>query len=170
MKSLTSLATLTIFSFCLALGGCATSDQDSETAEQLEPVTKVFEASYDEIWRALQKAFSRYPIRLNNADTGELETDVIKPDQMWQPPHKKIEYTPGERYYIKVNVTKGLKGQKKQAVRVTIEKIMTVDQDFFSGSRRKSTDGLEEKGLLYRTDRELTIEQSIKNAYDQGKI
>jgi len=45
-----------------------------------------------------------------------------------------------------------------------------VDQDFFSGSRRKSTDGLEEKGLLYRTDRELTIEQSIKNAYDQGKI
>ncbi|MEK6556574.1 MAG: hypothetical protein AABZ31_15095, partial [Bdellovibrionota bacterium] len=77
MKSLTSLVTLTIFSCSLALTGCALSDKDSDaTVEQLEPVVQVYEATYDEVWRAMQKAFSRYPIRLNNADTGELETDV----------------------------------------------------------------------------------------------
>lgn len=169
MKSRTSLVTLLIFS-SLQLG-CALFDSNSNEAQDLrEPVIDVYDASYDETWRALQKAFSRYPIRLNNSDTGELETDIIKPDQMWQPPHKKIKYSPGQRYYIRVLATKGFGPNKKVSTRVSIEKVMTIDRDFFSGSERQASDGLEEKSLHYRVQRELTIERAVKAAYDQGKI
>lgn len=163
MKLRTFLATLSIFSLLI---GCAALDKKAPQ----ESYSAVFQANYDELWRALQKSISRYPIRLNNADTGQLETDTIKPAQMWQPPHQKREISPGERYHIKVYATRGAASGKTESVRLTIEKVMTIERDFFAGEQRKYSDGLEEKAILYRIQRELTMEQSLKNAYENGQM
>lgn len=163
MKLRTFLATLSIFSL---ITGCAALSPK----EPQESYSAVFQANYDELWRALQKSISRYPIRLNNADTGQLETDLIKPAQMWQPAHEKREFSPGERYFIKVSTTRGEMRGKTESVRLTIEKVMTIERDFFAGEQKKYSDGLEEKSILYRIQRELTMEQSLKNAYENGQL
>lgn len=164
MKSRTFLVTLTIFS--LWISGCAALSQK----EPPSTYSAVFTASYDELWRALQKAMARYPIRMNNADTGQLETDIIKPDQMWQPAHEKRNYSPGERYAIKVFSTRGQARGKSEVTRLTIEKVMTIERDFFAGEQRRTSDGLEEKMLLYRIQRELTMDQSLKAAFENGQL
>ena len=165
MKLRTFLATLTIFSF-FALG-CASFQPPADPPSSY---SAVFEANYDDLWRALQKALAHYPIRLNNSDTGQLETDVVKPDQMWQPAHQHIDYSPGERYTIKVLATRGQVHGATEAVRLTIDKTMTIERDFFAGEQKKMSDGLEEQMIFYRIQRELTLEQSLKAAYEKGQL
>jgi hypothetical protein len=174
MTSHISRATRSIFNkiafgiAVITLAGCT----HQETAEPtvMGPLTQVYEASFEEVWRSLQKTLAYYPIQLNNADTGIIETDVIRPDKMWRPAQKSKPFSPGLRYVIKAAAIKGVKGQDKEAIRLSIEKIVTIERDFFAGTERQPSDGLEEESIFYRVQREITLERSLKAAYDQGKL
>lgn len=168
MKSLTYRAILLIFSGFF-VGGCALWDSPP-VKESMGPQYRIFEGSYDEVWRAVQKSLASYPIQINNIDQGIIETDNIKGDQIWRPPFQQDRKPINLRYVIRVNVVKGRPTKKGETVKVTILKSITLEKDFFSGESRQPSDGFEEKALLYRISREVQLERSLRRAFEKGKI
>ncbi len=123
---------------------------------------KVFYASYDNVWRAAQLAL-KYPVSVNNMDNGILETDFIKADDGFVSPEEIKVLSSGIRYKITMILARG-KVDARDSVRVTINKVIEKKRDFFADPEILSSDGLEEKVLFYRMERELTIDEALKRA------
>ncbi len=122
-----------------------------------DPESRLFAYEYEEVWRAMQLALRKYPVRINNIDSGILETDYIKGDKFFVEPNAKSR--PGLRYKITIRVVKGKLDGKKSAVKVTALKSAEIQPDFFSGFQPISSNGLEEMALLYRIGRYLEMEK-----------
>jgi hypothetical protein len=161
-----------LFVSCIAFNitanmGCASSGSAERVVHG--PATKVFAASYEQTWRAAQKAMVNYPIRVNNIDSGLIESEVIKGQELWPAPHKERRKQPGLRYQITLRATKGNSGQN-EATSVSIQKKSALEKDFFSGESQLPSDGSEEEMLMYRIDREIILENALDKAYKQNKI
>lgn len=123
---------------------------------------KIFYASYDNVWRAAQLAL-KYPVSVNNMDNGILETDYIKADDGFMSPDDPKQLSSGIRYKITMILARG-KVEGRESVRVTINKAIEKKRDFFADPESLPTDGLEEKVIFYRMERELTIDEALKRA------
>lgn len=134
-----------------------------------EPPAQVFFESYDEVWRAAQKALVHYPIQINNIEQGLIETDAIKGAQVWRAPFQKDQPTASLRYLLRVNVVRG-KAAAKESVKVTILKKIIIQKDFFSAEDQKPSDGFEERAILYRISRELRMEKALRRAFEKKSI
>lgn len=122
---------------------------------------KIFFAPYESVWRAAQVAL-RYPISLNNMDNGALETDWIRALDGFIPPGKNRRVpSAGVRYRLLLTLVKG-RYQGRESVKVSIKKVIQRQADFFADPQELQTDGLEEKVILYRIERELIIHEALK--------
>ena len=128
------------------------------------PVQKVFVGTYDSVWKSIQLALIKYPIRVNDMDAGVIETDLIKGDSVWLAPHESKRVSAGRQYKISISVIKGNIGEGKQAFKVTIAKKSELQTNFFSDSQPVLSDGLEESALMYRISREIHINNLLKHA------
>lgn len=152
-------------SLCL-LTGCAVFEEKAGPKLVAGPQEKIFYATFDDVWRATQLALqspTSYPLRVNNMDTGVMETEVLKGSQAWSPPQATEPPTGGFSYRLLIRVIKGnLSG--KLAHKVAVAKSAQIQRDFFSEPESMGSDGLEEKVILYRIDRELQIDRALKRA------
>ena len=123
---------------------------------------KVYFANYDQVWRAAH-AVLKYPIAQENQDTGIIETEYIKGLDGWLPPNEQRPPSSGIRYKLILTFAKG-KTEGRESTRVTIDKKMEILRDFFSEPEPIESDGLEEKILFYRIERELIINEALKRA------
>lgn len=153
----------------LSLSGCSLFQPSSNNLETRGPVTQVFEGSYDEVWRSVQKALIRYPIRINNIDEGIIETEQIRGSERFTPPPPLSPYSPSIRYRLKIQAIRGVTAEDTPSVKVRIQKEKVLRRDFITEEEHPS-DGLEEKSLLYRIGRELQIERGLRRAFEEGKI
>lgn len=146
--------------------GCAVFEEKAGPKPVTGPVEKIFYAGFDDVWRATQLALqslNSYPLRVNNMDTGVLETEIIKGSQTWMAPHVAEPPTGGYSYRVLVRVIKGnISGRR--AFKVTVQKDAQIQRDFFAEPEPVPSDGLEEKVILYRIDRELQIDRALKRA------
>lgn len=126
---------------------------------------KIFFFPYDSVWRAAQLAL-KYPISVNNMDNGVLESDWVRGIDGFIPPHLEKDPSPGVRYKLQLSLVKG-RTDKRESVRVTIVKKIQKQRDFFSDPESIESDGLEEKLLFYRMERELVIEEALKKSQKQ---
>lgn len=154
------------FALALNLGACALFENRAGPKPEAGPREQVFFGNFDEIWRATQLALqspNSYPLRVNNMDTGSIETETIKGSLVWIAPHQTETAGGGYSYRLIVRVIKGnIEG--RSAYKVTISKQATMQRDFFSEPEERPSDGLEEKVLLYRVGREIQIDRAIKRA------
>jgi hypothetical protein len=149
------------------LAGCELFPQKKSphVADNLNrPFQQEFIASYEAVWRAAQISV-RYPISLNNMDTGQLETDWIRALEGFIPPDQKKAPSSGMRYKIILTLVRGRKANRP-SVRVTLKKLVERQRDFFAEPESIATDGLEEKVILYRMERELIIQEALKKVPD----
>ncbi len=144
------------------------SGGQSSVLKERGPVSDVFEASYDEVWRALQKTVVKFPIVINNIDQGVLETEPVKINQFWPRPFPQ-EVPPRGKYVLRITVVKGVKGGA-DATKIIIGKKVGIERDFFSEEKQLPSDGYEESMILYRIEREVTLERTLKKAFEGGKI
>lgn len=121
---------------------------------------KVYFANYDSVWRAAH-AVLKYPIAQENQDTGIIETEFIKGIDGWLPPDQKKPISSGVRYKLTLTFVRG-KTDGRESTRVTIEKKMEILRDFFSPPENLESDGLEEKVIFYRIEREVLINETLK--------
>lgn len=120
--------------------------------------SKVFNAPYDLVWRATQQALLNYPMNINNMDTGYLQTLFITGKHRYLAPHNREEILPsGYQYRLNINIERG--GSR---TKVLVAKEVRMQRDFFSDPSAKPSDGFEEKMILYRIKREITIEKILK--------
>lgn len=152
------------FLFIFFLASCASEAliAKKQKKDQKFNHQKVFLSTYDAVWRAAQLSL-RYPIGVNNMDHGILETDFIKADDGFIAPTEEETPSSGIRYKITLTLAKG-KVDNKESVRVTISKVIERKRDFFSDPEPMVSDGLEEKILFYRIERELLIDEALKRA------
>lgn len=129
---------------------------------------RVFYFPYDSVWRAAQLAL-KYPIAVNNMDNGILETDFIKALDGFTAPHETKRPSDGIRYKITLSLARG-RVEGKDSVRVNIIKTLEKKRDFFSEPESLESDGLEEKTIFYRIERELIVEEALKKAQAKGKL
>lgn len=130
----------------------------------MEQITKqkVFFANYDAVWRAAHNVL-KYPIAQENQDTGIIETEYIKGFDGWLPPGEQRSPSSGIRYRMTLTFARG-KTEGRESTRVTIDKRMEILRDFFSEPEPLESDGLEEKIIFYRIERELVIAEALKKA------
>ena len=157
--------TLLISSLSLLVGGCVTKVEKPEEVVKKQTKQKVFLAPYDEVWRAAHTVL-KYPIVNENQDTGLIETDYIKAQDGFTLPDQPAPSS-GLRYKIVMIFAKG-KSQGQESVRLTIDKKMEKLRDFFSEAETFTSDGLEEKVLFYRIERELLISKGLRKASEEA--
>lgn len=150
----------------LMLSSCASEPVSSSSARdkvlKKNINQKIFYFPYDSVWRAAQLAV-KYPIAVNNMDNGILETEFIRADDGFASPVDDREPSSGIRYKITLVLARG-KVNNKESVRVTVNKTVEKKRDFFSDPESLVSDGLEEKVIFYRLERELVIEEALKKA------
>ena len=133
-----------------------------EAKSELNPSTmqRIYFAPFDRVWRA-SHAILKYPIANENPDAGHIETEFIKGLDGFLPPEKNKQPSAGLRYKLILNFAKG-RTEGRESTRLTIDKKIEVLRDFFSEPEAVYTDGLEEKVLFYRIERELVIFEALK--------
>lgn len=162
-----------ILSFLFALvfiSGCSSKVLQPETTEDIiERVShqRIIFAPYDEVWRAAH-AVLKYTIAAENQDFGVIETDYIKAVDGWLPPFRTKPQYPSSRYKLVLNFAKG-KNNGQESVRLTIDKKIEVFKDFISEVKSVPSDGLEEKAIFYRIEREININKALKKASENPK-
>lgn len=148
---------------CFMLASCASPAPVAKSKNTSKPVyQKIFFFPYDNVWRAAQLAL-KYPIAVNNMDHGVLETDFVKADDGFVAPGNEEAPSSGIRYKISMILAKG-RVDGREGIRVTINKQIEKKRDFFSEAEPLLSDGLEEKILFYRIERELIIDEALKKA------
>ncbi|MDZ4661563.1 MAG: hypothetical protein SGJ18_08080 [Pseudomonadota bacterium] len=153
--------------FVLLFSGCTTLGIDSEEIKDAGPQTAVLEAPFDKVWRAAQLALAKYPIKVNNMDSAILETDYIKFEKLWRAPYQKTDPPSGERQLLSIRMIRGAYEDRNEAVKVIVTKIIELAPDFISQPKRKISDGIEERLILYRISRELAIEKALVKANEK---
>lgn len=123
---------------------------------------RVLYAPYDQVWRAAHTVI-KYPIAGENQDTGLLETETIKFLDGWLPPENPKQPSHGMRYKLLLTFAKG-RIEGRESTRLTIEKKIEKHKDFFSEPDQIESDGLEEKVIFYRIERELIINETLRRA------
>lgn len=142
-----------------ALTGCSSSEKKVEAGVPT-PAEDVFYAEPEAVDRAISQVMVKYPQKIANLEAGVLETDYIKGDARFQPPHKKVTFGSGYRYRILIRTVKG-KTNGKSAIKVQVLKKVEQHRDFFADPENLKSDLLEEKAILYRIGRELKIDKAL---------
>lgn len=147
--------------------GCVTATEKLEARQSDGPYSRVFYANYEDVEIALKQSMIRYPQKIDNTDAGIFETDYIKGDARFRPPHKQTVFSPGYRYRILVRLVRG-RTDERPAIKVQITKKPEVVRDFFSDADSMKSDGLEEQVILYRIGRELQLARAIAKANEKA--
>lgn len=152
------------FIFVLLLGatltGCAQAEKKTHTGIPT-PVEEVFYADPETVDRAISQVMVKYPQKIANLEAGVLETDYIKGDARFQPPHKNVTFGSGYRYRIFIRTVRG-KTNGKPAIKVQVLKKVEQHRDFFADPENLKSDLLEEKAILYRIGREIKIDKALQ--------
>lgn len=155
-----SLFLLLAFFIC---SSCATL----EPIQIKHPVSKVFYADYQKIWRAAMLALSDYPIESENNEKGYLKTEEIPIETIWKIPFEREKDLNSSKYTIHVKFIKG-KVKSASVVKVLVLKKIFQQKGFINAPVRVPSNGLEEKTILYRILREINIEQAIANYHQKS--
>jgi len=130
------------------------------------PVLRVFNASFDKVWRAAQISLKAYPMQVNDIEKGVLETDWIRGYEIYKPPIAPKISANGLRYKIMLRTIKG-KIDGVEAIKVTVQKAIEKRRDFFAEVEAPPSDGLEEAVILYRIEREITIDNALEASQEE---
>lgn len=154
---MTAAIRLVFLMVAVGLVGCASKRPE-------EPFyTRIYSASYDEIWVATLKALNDFPLKLSNKDAGKIQSEVVNGpynDLLFAHP-EGIELPERFRYSLRFNFARFITEEDKPSVRVRIVKDLERFIDFYTGWTAFPSDGIEERVLLYRIEHLLKMDQLI---------
>lgn len=139
------------------------SSPEARTPHKKASMQRIFFAPVDTVWAVAHKVV-KYAIATENQDSGLIETEYVKGVDGWLPPNVKKAPSAGLRYKIVMILAKG-KTDGREATRVTLEKRIEMQPDFFAEPELVESDGLEESVIFYRMERELLIEEGLKKLH-----
>lgn len=166
-KFLSRLVTIVVANLLFA---CASSAPPPRPIDL--PFTRVYVATYDEVWQATVAVLDNYSIISASRESGELKTEFLQAwfnSMLYEDPDKATRLDE-VRYKITIRLSKALVSQTgRSAVRVQVSKHLEKYGNLITDWQRIPTDYIEENVLLYRIGQRLRIMQSIQRAKTQKK-
>lgn len=136
-----------IFSFT----SCSSYEKYKKVTEELEIPAQVFKSDFNQTWQAVLQVMKKFDNAYLNQESGRIKT-------RWMDNTLQVNFADSfssndavksAEFKLMVNVTEGYSYGRKIS-KVTIYKRQRVEQDFLQGWKEVSTDGIQEKTLLYR--------------------
>jgi hypothetical protein len=135
----------------IALSSCASYERYKQITEELDIPSKVYNADFNQTWQAVLQVMKRFDVAYNNQEAGKIKT-------RWMDNTLQINFTDSfgssdavkaAEFKLLINVAEGFSYGRKVS-KVTIFKRQRIERDFLQGWKEMSTDGIQEKTLLYR--------------------
>lgn len=152
------------------LSSCTSYDQWRYITEEYEVPSKVFSFDYNQTWLAVRSTIrDRFDIDYQNQESGVIKTRWIDNtlETNFADSFGSTDSVKSARHKIIINVVKGFRGNQEVS-KVTVWRRQMVEQDFLQGWKVVPSDGILEKTLLYRIERNLVIEDQL-NKIDEKK-
>ncbi len=156
-----------VFSLFLFLTSCASYEQFKHVTTELEIPYKIFPNEFSQTFHAVLQVMKKYDLTQRRPDTGVVKT-------AWIPNTLQMNFNDSfsgrnsvkaAKFKIIVNITKGVR-RNREVSKVTIFKRQMVEQDVLQGWKVISSDGIQEKVILYRIARLLNIDSKLKKIED----
>lgn len=166
-NSLLFLTTLTLGSL-IGFSSCSSYEQFKYITEEFEIPNQVYKFDYNQTWLAVLQVMKKYNLELTNQEAGVIKT-------RWEDNTLEVNFADSfgssdavkaARFKVIVNVVKGFR-LNKEVTKVTVFRRQMVEQDFLQGWKVIPTDGILEKTILYRVDRQLKIAAKLKKIEEQ---
>lgn len=168
LKKLLKVAPLCLLPFGLTLQSCSSYEQFRYITEEFEIPNKVFKFDYNQTWLAVLQVMKNYNLELTNQESGVIKT-------RWQDNTYEVNFADSfgssdavkaARFKLIINVVKGFRGNREVS-KVTVYRRQMIEQDFLQGWKVIPTDGILEKTILYRIERNLMIAAKLKKIEEQ---
>lgn len=146
-----------------SLFSCADYEQFRKITEEVEIPSKVYKADRNQAWAAVLKVMSRFDNSVVNAEAGYIKTNWMDNtlETNFSDSFGSSDKIKAAKFKLVVNVVKGYR-MSREVTKVTIYKRQMVEQDFLQGWKEVPTDTILEDTLLYRIDREIAIDNKLK--------
>jgi len=167
-KYLRSILPVAAIILIIAPAGCSSYEQFRYITEEFEIPNKVFRHDYNQTWLAVLQVMKKYNLELTNQEAGVIKT-------RWEDNTLEINFADSfgssdsvkaARFKLIVNVVKGFR-TNKEVTKVTVYRRQMIEQDFLQGWKVIPTDGILEKTIIYRIERNLKIAARLKKIEEQ---
>jgi len=147
----------------LFFNGCASYEKFRQVTEELEIPSKIFKSDYNQTWQAVISVMRKYDIAQQNQEAGFIKTRWIDNtlELNFADAFGSSDAVKAAKFKIIINVVKGFRSSR-EVTKVTIYKRQLIEQDFLQGWKEVTPDGILEKTLLYRIERLISIDNSLK--------
>jgi hypothetical protein len=142
----------------MSLAGCMTAYRRSVGATLDQTFSKVFLSDSTTVWQAMLEALKSYRLDVSDREAGFVQTRWT--DNTSE--RNLVDSFGGSQIYLKaqfrfrINMDEGYFAGVK-SIKLTVQREQMVQQDVLEGWRPVETDGIEERTLLYRLERLVTI-------------
>ncbi|MFT6068229.1 MAG: hypothetical protein ACJAT2_002943 [Bacteriovoracaceae bacterium] len=152
----------------MMLASCSSYKQFQYVTEEFEVPTKVFKSDYAQTWQAVLQVMKTYDLEVTNQESGVIKTRWI--DNTLQlnfaDSFGSSDAVKAAKFKLIINVVKGFRGTREVS-KVTVFRRQMVEQDFLQGWKIIRSDGIMEKSIIYRVERELKIDNRLKAIEEQ---
>lgn len=147
----------------LFLTSCADYERFRRITEDIEIPSQVYKADRNQAWAAVIKVMNKFDTAVQNAETGYIKTNWIDNtlEMNFADSFGGSDKVKAAKFKLIVNVVKGYR-LSREVTKVTVYKRQLVENDFLQGWKEVPTDNILESSLLYRIDREITIDNQLK--------
>lgn len=162
------LRSLLLCAFVLSVSACSSYKKFQYLSEEFEIPSQIFKADFNEAWQAVVKVMKKYDLAYHNQEAGVIKTRWIDNtlELNFADSFGKNDSVKAAKFKIVLNIVKGYRGSREVS-KVTVYKRQLVEQDFLQGWKEVPTDGIVERTILYRIEREIEINNKLKAIEEQ---
>jgi len=157
-----------LFILFLLVSSCSSYEQFERLNREFELPNSIFKSNYAQTWAAVSKVMANYDLAVQNQETGVIKTKWIDNtlEMNFADSFSRTDAIKAARYKVIASVTRGFR-YGREVSKVTVYKRQLVENDALHGWRIADTDGIFEKTLLYRFNREILIDNKLKKIEEQ---
>ncbi len=142
----------------LALGGCMSAYKQSVGGDVAQVFTRIYLTDFNTAWQGVLESIKSLRLDITNREGGFIQTRWTENTSE----KNFIESFGGAdsylkaQYRLKLSIAKGFYNGRP-SVKVSVQKEQMIQNDVLEGWRPVETDGVEEKTLLYRIGRIVSV-------------
>ncbi|MFZ8932609.1 MAG: hypothetical protein ACO20H_13085 [Bacteriovoracaceae bacterium] len=158
-----------LLSMILTLTSCSSYQEFQNIANEYEMPSQVFKADFTQTWQSVLQVMQKYDLALQDQASGVIKTRWIDNTSQlnFEDSFGGKNSVKAAKFKLVINVVKGFRG-RREVTQVTLFKRQMVEKDFLQGWKVIRTDGILEKTILYRVERNILIDNKLKRI--EGKM
>lgn len=125
--------------------------------------SQTYKADFTQTWQSALQVMQKYDLALQDQSSGVIKTRWIDNTRQlnFEDSFGGRNSVKAAKFKLVLNVVKGYRGSR-EVTKVSIFKRQMVEKDFLQGWKVIRTDGILEKTILYRIERNILIDNRLK--------